>query len=292
MGMNTHNEAGITSMSQSKYFGRRQFLGASAIAMLALSVRPALAAITPIHTDSDGLVAQQVRIPITGGEIAGYCAYPAKGGNFSVILVAHDVFGVNEQMQDVVRRLAKLGYYAICPDLFSRQGGPGKSTDELDIMRTVVSKVVDAEFVSDLDATVAFAKKSGKADVKKVGITGFGWGGRAAWVYAAHDPKLKAAVSYYGFLQPSRDPKGQSALALASQVKVPALGFYGAKDDYIMEADANAMKSALAGNKKADIVVFPGVKHGFMADDRASYDAKTAADAWDRMTVCFKNNGL
>jgi len=279
-------------MSQSTYFGRRQFLGASAIAMLALSVRPALAAAAPIHTDADGLVAQQVKIPIAGGEISGYCAYPAKGANFPVVLVAHDVFGVNDQLQDVVRRLAKLGYYAISPDLFSRQGGPGKSTDELDIMRTVVSKVLDADFVSDLDATVAFAKKSGKADVKKVGITGFGWGGRVAWVYAAHDPKLKAAVSFYGFLQPSRDPKGQSALALSGQIKIPALGLYGAKDDYIMESDAITMRNGLANNKKADIVIFPGIKHGFMADDRASFDPKTAADAWDRMAVWFKNNGL
>ncbi len=279
-------------MSQSKYFGRRQFLGASAVAMLALSVRPAFAAAAPIHTDADGLVAQQVKIPIAGGEISGYCAYPAKGANFPVVLVAHDVFGVNDQLQDVVRRLAKLGYYAISPDLFSRQGGPGKSTDELDIMRTVVSKVLDADFVSDLDATVAFAKKSGKADVKKVGITGFGWGGRAAWVYAAHDPKLKAMVSFYGFLQPSRDPKGQSALALSGQIKIPALGLYGAKDDYIMESDAITMRNGLANNKKADIVIFPGIKHGFMADDRASFDPKTAADAWDRMAVWFKNNGL
>ena len=278
-------------MSQMKS-NRRQFLELSASAALALAAGPVFAAAAPIHTDSEGLVAQQVKIPIAGGEISGYCAYPAKGANFSTILVAHDVFGVSEQMQDVVRRLAKLGYYAICPDLFSRQGGPGKSTDELDIMRTVVSKVVDADFVSDLDATVAFAKKSGKADVKKVGIVGFGWGGRAAWVYAAHDPKLKAGVSFYGFLQPSRDPKGQSALALASQIKVPMLGLYGAKDDYIMESDATMMRNALAANKKSDIVIFPGVKHGFVADDRASYDPKTAADGWDRMSVWFHNNGL
>jgi len=279
-------------MSQNTYLGRRQFLGAWAVAMLALSVRPAFAAAAPIHTDSDGLVAQQVKIPIAGGEIAGYCAYPAKGANFPVVLVAHDAFGVNEQIQDVVRRLAKLGYYAISPYLFSRQGDVSKATDELDVMRTVISKVVDAEFVSDLDATVAFAKKSGKADVKKVAITGFGWGGRAVWVYAAHDPKLKAGVSYYGFLQPSRDPKGQSALALGPSIKVPVLGLYGAKDDYIMEADANAMKNAVAAGKKSDIVVYPGIKHGFMADDRASFDPKTAADAWDRMAVWFKNNGL
>jgi carboxymethylenebutenolidase len=277
-------------MSQVKYLGRRELLATSAAALLAVAALPALAA--PIHTDSDGLVAQQVKIPIAGGEISGYVAYPAKGGNFSAVIVAHDVFGTNEQMQDVTRRLAKLGYYAICPYLFSRQGDVSKNTDEMDILRTVVSKVLDADILSDLDATVAFARKSGKVDAKRLGITGFGWGGRVVWLYAAHNPKLTAGVSWYGFLQPSRDPKGQSALALSTQIKPPILGLYGAKDDYISPSDISQMGTAVAAGKKSQIVVFPGVKHGFMADDRPTYDAKTAADGWDRMTIWFKNNGL
>ena len=272
--------------------GRRQFLATSIAAAATLAAGPVLAAPAPIHTDADGLIAEEVKIPIKGGEIPGYCAYPAKGKDFSIIIVAHDVFGVNEQTRDVVRRLAKLGYYAIAPYLFSRQGDVSKTTDELDIMRTVVGKIVDADILSDVDSTVAFAKKAGKGDVKKLGITGFGWGGRVVWLYAAHEPKLRAGVSFYGFLQAPRDPQGHAALVLASQIKQPVLGLYGAKDDYIMESDALTMKNGLAGNKKAEIDVFPGVKHGFMADDRASYDPKAAADGWERMTVWFKNNGV
>jgi len=276
--------------NDSSFLNRRHFLELSAMAGLTLAAGPVLAA--AIHTDSEGLVAEQVKIPIKGGEIPGYCAYPAKGKDLSVIVVAHDVFGIGDQMQDVVRRLAKLGYYAICPYLFSRQGDVSKMTDELDIMRTIVSKVLDVDILSDLDATVAFARKSGKADAKRLGITGFGFGGRVVWLYAAHDPKLMAGVSWYGFLQPSRDPNGHSALVLASQIKSPVLGLYGSKDDYILESDAITMRNGLAGNKKSDIVVFPGVKHGFFADDRPTYDAKTAADGWDRMKVWFGNNGV
>ena len=273
-----------------KSLDRRSFLGGSLAAALVLRARPVLAA--AIHTDSDGLVAEDVKIPIKGGEITGYCAYPNKGKDFATIVLAHDVFGVSEHMRDVVRRLAKLGYYAICPNLFSRQGDVSKMTDEIDIMRTVVSKIADADILSDLDATVAFIHKSGKGDAKRLGITGFGWGGRVVWVYAAHDPKLRAGVSWYGFLGAPRDPKGLSALALSSQIKSPVLGIYGNKDDYILESDAKTMQNGLAGNKKAEIVILPGAKHGFFADDQKSYDAKTAEDGWNRMTIWFKNNGL
>jgi carboxymethylenebutenolidase len=269
---------------------RRKLLGTTVAAGLFLAARPIFAA--AIQTDNAGLVTEEVKIPTKSGDITAYCAYPAKGKQFSAILVAHDVFGVSAQMQDIVRRLAKLGYYAICPNLFSRQGDVSKMTDEIDIMRTVVSKSVDADILSDLDSTVAYVQKSGKADVKRLGITGFGWGGRVVWLYAAHDPKLKAGVSWYGFLNAPRDPNGHSAIALGGQIKSPILGLYGAKDDYILESNTIEMKNALAANKKSDIVVFPGVKHGFMADDRPTYDAKAAEDGWSRMTIWFKNNGL
>ncbi len=269
---------------------RRQLLGTSMAFGLALAAGPVLAA--AIQTDSEGLVTEEVKVPIKGGEISAYVAYPKQGKSFTPILVAHDVWGVNDQMKDTVRRLAKLGYYAICPDLYSRQGDVSKMKDEIDIMRTVVSKVIDADIMSDLYAAVTYARKTGKADAKHLGITGFGWGGRVVWLYAAFDPKLQAGVSWYGFLNAPRDPAGHSALALAGQIKVPVLGLYGAKDDYILESDVNAMKGALAANKKSQIDFFPGAKHGFFSDDRPTYDAKTAADGWERMKIWFKNNGV
>jgi carboxymethylenebutenolidase len=188
--------------------------------------------------------------------------------------------------------LAKLGYYAICPNLFSRAGDLSKVTDELPLFSAVNTKLADADTMSDLDATVAFVKKQGKGDVKHLGITGFGWGGRAVWFYAAHDPKLTAGVSFYGFLSASRDAKSVSPISLSPKIKAPVLGIYGNKDDYIMESDAKTIANGLAGNKKAEIVILPGAKHGFMADDQKSYDAKTAEDGWNRMKIWFYNNGL
>lgn len=268
---------------------RRILLGGAVGLALAMLAGPGLAA--AIQTGSDGLTIEEVKIAVTGGTLSAYCAYPAKGGKFPTILLAHDVFGVNPQLQDVARRLAKAGYYVIAPNLFSRQGDISKITDEIDIMRSVVAKVTDADINADLDAVLAFVKKSGKGDEKRLGMTGFGWGGRVVWLYAAHEPKLKAAVAWYGFLNAPRDPNGHSAIALAGQIKPPVLGLYGNKDDYILESDTIAMKNALAG-KKSEIVLFPGVKHGFMADDRPNYDAKAAADGWERMSIWFKNNGV
>jgi carboxymethylenebutenolidase len=268
---------------------RRLFVGGSLAAALLLAT-PGFAA--AIHTDAEGLTAGDVKIPIQGGEIAAYRAFPAKGGPFPTVLVAHDEFGVSEHMQDVVRRLAKLGYFAICPNLYSRQADVSKMTSMMDVMAQVVSKVVDAQILSDLDATVEFAKKSGKADVGRLGITGFSWGGRVVWLYAAHNPKLKAGVSWYGFLGASRDPQGHSAISLAPGIKSPVLGLYAGKDDFIMEYDLESMKLALNKASKSEIVLFPGKPHGFFADTQPTYDATTAADGWNRLTLWFKAHGV
>jgi carboxymethylenebutenolidase len=262
---------------------RRHFI----VSSLALASMPVWAA-----TDAAGLVAGDVEVPIQGGKIAAYMAHPDKGGPFPTILVGHDEFGVSEHMKDVVRRLAKLGYYAVCPNLFSRQADVSKMSDIMDVMAQVVSKVIDAQVLSDLDATAEFAKKSGKADLAKLGMTGFSWGGRATWIYAAHNPKMKAGVAWYGFLGAPRDPQGHSAVSLSPTIKQPILGLYAGKDDFIMEYDVETMRNGLKGTK-SEIVVFPGVKHGFFDDAHpATYDAKTAADGWGRMDTWFHNHGV
>jgi len=263
-------------------FDRRRFLALS----LAVAVTPVWAA-----TDAGGLVAGDVEVPIQGGKIAAYRAFPDKGGPFPTILLGHDEFGVSEAMKDAARRLAKLGYFVICPNLFSRQADVSKMTDMIDVMSQVVTKVVDAQVLSDLDATVDFAKKSGKADVGKLGMAGFSWGGRATWIYAAHNPKMKAGVVWYGYLNAPRDPQGHSAISLASTIKQPILGLYAGKDDFIMGYDVETMKNGLKGTK-SEIVTFPGVKHGFAAEGKPTFDAKTADDGWSRMEIWFHNHGM
>src|SRR5437660_4112592 len=202
---------------------RRGFIVTSLAAGFALAVQPVTAQ-SVITTDTNGLEAGEVKIPVKDGEIPGYRAMPAKGKNFPVVLVVQEIFGVHEHIKDICRRFAKSGHLAVAPELFARQGDVSKMPDVNEIISKVVSKVPDAEVMSDLDAVVAWAQKSGKGDTSKLGITGFCWGGRIVWLYAAHNPRLKAGVAWYGRLlgQPSDlQPKKPIDLVASLQAPVP-----------------------------------------------------------------------
>src|SRR6478735_12567346 len=183
---------------------RRQVLVHSLSTGFALAVTPVAA--SALSTDSEGLEVSEVKITTSSGEIPGYRALPLKPkGKLPVVLVVHEIFGVHEHIKDVCRRFAKAGYYAIAPELFARQGDVSKLSDFKEIYSKVVSKVPDAQVLSDLDAAVAFAKKDPHADVSKLAVTGFCWGGRIVWLYAAHQPALKAAVAWYGKITGEKD---------------------------------------------------------------------------------------
>jgi carboxymethylenebutenolidase len=194
----------------------------------ALAVQPVSAA--TITTDAESLLAGEVQIPTPDGHIPAYRAQPAKGEKFPTILVVQEIFGVHEHIKDVCRRFAKLGYQAIAPELFFRQGNVSKFTDFKDIISKVVSKVPDAQVLQDLDATATWASKSG-GDNSKLAITGFCWGGRIVWLYAAHNPELKAGVAWYGRLtNPKNELQPAHPLDLAASLKAPVLGLYGGAD--------------------------------------------------------------
>ena len=208
---------------------RRGFVMTSLAAGFALATQPVSA--QTITTDTQGLEAGEVKIPVTDGEIPAYRALPATGGPFPVVLVVQEIFGVHEHIKDICRRLAKLGYLAVAPELYARQGDVSKIKDFREIISKVVSKVPDAQVMSDLDAAVAWAKGTGKADVAKLAITGYCWGGRIVWLYSAHNPNLKAGVAWYGRLVGEADdlhPK--HPIDLAASLKAPVLGLYGEAD--------------------------------------------------------------
>ena len=271
---------------------RRAFVVGSLAAGFALAVTPVSADI--ITTDSSGLVAGEVKIPVEGGEIPAYRAMPASGGPFPTVLVVHEIFGVHEHIKDICRRLAKLGYFAVAPLLYSREGDVARMSDVKQIISQVVSKVPDKQVASDLDATVAWAKSTGKADTTKLGITGFCWGGRQVWLYAAHNPSIKAGVAWYGPLQmPPSDLRPINPLDLVNQINAPILGLYGGKDMGIPAAQIEQMRAALkAAGKPSDIVIYPDAGHGFNADYRTSYNAAAAKDGWKRMQAWFKEYGV
>ena len=262
---------------------RRGFVVTSLASGFAVASNPVLA--QAITTDTQGLTAGEISIVVADGKIPGYRAMPAKRGQYPVVLVVQEIFGVHEHIKDVCRRFAKLGYYAIAPELFARQGDVAKMTDIGAILSQVVSKVPDAQVSSDLDATVAFAKSSGSANTRKLGVVGYCWGGRAAWIYARHNPKVKAAVAYYGLLDGMKsDIKPQDPVDFASEIKVPVLGLYAGIDDFVKPAVIEQMRNGIAkSGSGSEIVVFPGVNHGFNADYRPTYD-KTAATYAAKLT--------
>jgi carboxymethylenebutenolidase len=255
---------------------RRTFVMTSLASGFAVASNAVMAEV--ITTDTKGLVAGEVSVPVADGKMPAYRAMPAKAGKYPVVLVVQEIFGVHEHIKDVCRRYAKLGYFAIAPELFARQGDVSKMTDIGQILSTVVSKVPDAQVNADLDATVAFARASGHAHADRVGLVGFCWGGRAAWVYAKHNPKLKAAVAYYGLLEGMKsDIKPQDPIDFASELKVPVLGLYAGIDAFVKAETVDKMTAGLRNSGSgSEIIVFPNVDHGFNADYRPSYD-KTAA---------------
>jgi carboxymethylenebutenolidase len=223
-----------------------------------------------------------------------YRAMPANGRNLPTILVIQEIFGVHEHIKDICRRLAKLGYLAVAPELYARQGDVSKMLDAQEIFSKVVSKVPDAQVMADLDATADWAGKSGKGDIKRLGITGFCWGGRIVWLYAAHTPRLKAGVAWYGRLAGDKSElQPEHPIDVAGKLKAPVLGLYGGADPGIPMETIEKMRKALkAANSPSEIVVYPDTPHGFHADYRPSYRKEAAQDGWKKMMEWFKKHGV
>ena len=280
----------LKSLLGERNVDRRTFVVSSLGAGFALAVMPVTA--QTITTSANGLIAGEVKVPAQGGDMPAYRALPATGSNFPVILVVQEVFGVHEHIRDVCRRLAKEGYFAIAPELYARQGDPTKYTDTSKLMSEIVSKVPDAQVMGDLDAAVAYAKASGKADVNRLGITGFCWGGRIVLMYAAHNPNVKAAVAWYGPTARAYAAGDKPALDVAPQIKGAVLGLYGGADGGIPNDTVEKMFAALkaAGNTKSAYVIYPDTPHAFYADYRPSYRKDAADDGWKRATAWFKAN--
>jgi carboxymethylenebutenolidase len=271
---------------------RREFVVTTLATGFALAVQPVSA--DTITTDTKGLTAGEVKIPVGKGEIPAYRAMPAKGGPFPVVLVVQEIFGVHEHIKDVCRRFAKLGYLALAPELYSRQGDVSKIKDIKDIISKVVSKVPDEQVMTDLDATVAWAKKSAKGNTEKLGITGFCWGGRIVWLYAAHNKDLKAGVAWYGRLKGDTNKlQPKYPLDLVASLKAPVLGLYGAADMGIPVKTVEEMRKALKDEKKTgEIILYEDTPHGFHADYRSSYRKEKAEDGWKRLLAWFKKYGV
>lgn len=271
---------------------RREFVAGSLAAGFALATQP-VAAQTMITTSADGLTAGEVKIPTANGDIPAYRAMPTNGKNLAAILVVQEIFGVHEHIKDVCRRFAKAGYLAIAPEMFYRQGDVSKLKDNKEIFAMVVSKVPDAQVMSDLDAALAWAAKNG-SDNKRIGITGFCWGGRITWLYTAHNKNVKAGVAWYGRLVgDASDMTPKHPLDVVDQINAPVLGLYGGADAGIPNDTVDRMNAALKEKgKPSTIHLYPDTPHAFHADYRPSYRKEQAEDGWKRATEWFRKNGV
>jgi carboxymethylenebutenolidase len=251
---------------------------------------------TAIKTDAVGLIAGEIQVPVKDGEMVAYRAVPGGMTQPPVVLVVSEIFGAHEYIRDTCRRLAKLGYCAIAPDLFARQGDPRQIASIPEILEKITNKTPDAQVMSDLDACVAWAAGKG-ADTKRLAVTGFCWGGRITWLYSAHNPGVKAGVAWYGRLVgPANDVTPRHPTDLVGQLQAPVLGLYGGLDTGIPLETVEAMEKALqqgsAAAKASEIHVYDNAPHAFHADYRPSYRKDEAEDGWKRMLAWFRKNGV
>jgi carboxymethylenebutenolidase len=286
--------APVESPTRPPELTRRDFVRTAVGSGFAAAVLPVTA--QTIKTDSTGLTVGEISIPVGDFKMPAYRAMPAGKTKLPVVLVVCEVFGVHEHIADVARRFAKLGYLAIAPELFERQGD-AQSYGEIDkLIKEVVSKAPDAQVMGDLDACVAWAKANG-GDTSKLGITGFCWGGRITWLYSAHNPGVRAGVAWYGRLVGAANAlQPKHPVDMVARLAGPVLGLYGGDDPGIPQDTVDTMNAALAkGNAVASqsrIVVYPGAPHAFHADYRPSYRKEPADDGWKRCVAWFKANGV
>lgn len=285
----------VESLVPSQTFDRRDFVRTALGSMFAAAVMPVSA--TTIKTDFDGLTAGEVMVPVGNFSMPVYRAQPTGKTNLPVVLVISEIFGVHEHIADVCRRFAKLGYLAIAPELFVRQGDPTSFGTVQELVTNLISKVPDTQVMSDLDATVKWAAANG-GDGSKIGITGFCWGGRITWLYSAHNPAVKAGVAWYGRLVADKTANSPAhPLDLVNQLKAPVLGLYGGQDTGIPLDTVEKMKAALAQSaspaaKASSFVVYPDAPHAFHADYRPSYRATEARDGWEKCLAWFRQHGV
>jgi carboxymethylenebutenolidase len=273
------------------HFTRRKFVMSTLATGFAAAVQP-IAAQTQVRTDPQGLTEGEVKIRARDGEMPAYRAMPADGKNLPTVIVVQEIFGVHEHIKDVARRFARAGYLAVAPELYARQGDVSKLAN-IDDIRPIVAKVPDAQVMSDLDAAAEWAAKNG-GDPKKLAITGFCWGGRIVWLYAAHNPDLKAGVAWYGRVEGPANPlQPKNPLDVVKDIKAPVLGLYGGADAGIPNDGVDRMRAALAAaGKPSQIHTYPDTPHGFHADYRPSYRKEAADDGWKRTLEWFRRNGV
>ncbi len=278
----------LNSLVPDVQVNRRGFVAACLAAGFAVTAEPLLA--QAIKTPMDGLDGGDTKI----GDIPAYYAVPKGKGKRPVVLVVGEIWGNHEHIKDVVRRLAKAGYFAVANEPYFRIGELWKMTEIKEVLAGA-NKLTDEQAFADLDAVVAWAGKNPRANVAKLGITGFCRGGRTVWMYTAHNKKIDAGVSWYGGLNPAPPAQPLTPMDVADKIDRPVLGLYGGADQGIPLQRVEMLRAGLkafGNDKKSMIHVYEGMPHAFNADYRPSYRKDAADDGWKRMLAWFKKHGV
>lgn len=275
---------------------RRTVLKGFTVGGFAAAASPVLA--QAITTPTTGLEEGRVFVNVGDDDMFAYRAKPLHKKNPPVILVVPEIFGVHAYLEDVCRRFAQAGFYALAPEIFFRHSEPGQYATVAAILENVISKMDDAQVMADLDKCVEFAGSEG-ANTTQLAVTGFCWGGRITWLYAAHQPAVKAGVAWYGRLVGEKtDRTPRHPVDIAAELKAPVLGLYGAEDSSIPLNTVEQMRKALAqadGNtfaKGSSINVFENAQHGFHADYRPTYNSTTAKQAYNQALQFLRGKNL
>ena len=290
-------------MSNDIQNSRRNFMKTSALGTAAIGVgfvaasEPVIAA--AIETDFKGLKAGEQIIPVGSFQLPAYVSRPEKAkGSLPIVIVLSEIFGVHEYIADVTRRFAKLGYLAIAPEFFTRAGDPNSYGTIAEIQQNIIAKTPDSQVLNDLQAALVWAGKNG-GDFKRVGVTGFSWGGRITWLSATL-PQVRAGVAWYGRLIGEKtEGNPRHPVDIAMDLKAPVLGLYGAADTGISLESVDQMRAVLVqaapknpAAKASQFEVYPDAPHAFHADYRASYREGPAKDGWEKCLAWFKKNGV
>jgi len=237
----------------------------------------ASAAYGTVMPDDPAIIAGEVQIPAADATLIGYLARPASGEAAPVVLVCHENRGLTPHIQDVARRFAKAGYVGLAMDLLSRQGGSAAVGESG--APGVLSNMTPEQYVADFRSGWISLQEQPFADTRRVGMTGFCFGGGVTWQVATQMPELLAAVPFYG---PHPLPAG------VPNINAAVLAIYGGQDTRINSGIPGIEAAMMENNKIYEKIIYPGADHAFHNDTGPRYNAEAAKDAWERMLAWFE----
>jgi|SRR5579862_7763701 len=232
-----------------------------------------------------------VQVQATDGAMSASVCRPVGDRPCPGVIVVQEAFGLNGHIKDVGARLAREGYVTLAPDLYYREKNAVVGYDNLPEAIRLMMALSDDNIVKDMAAAIAFLQKQPGVRADRIGVTGFCMGGRVSFLTACLNPAVKAAAPFYGGGIGSPRPPAPAPIDHADKLAGAMLLFFGDQDAFIPLEEVERIKARLAAAKKAaEVIVYPGADHGFFCNERPSFHAASARDAWIRLLKFFEKH--